>query len=69
LSRGALDTWHLTVNNALSQGWKGARSRHPGGANGLFSDGSVHFARNSIDSITWAAAGTRAGGEVIPFPF
>jgi prepilin-type processing-associated H-X9-DG protein len=59
----------ITVNNSLSQGWKGARSRHPGGANVLFGDGSVHFAKGSIDSSTWAAAGTRAGGEVNAFPF
>ena len=32
-------------------------------------DGSAHFAKNSIDASTWAAAGTRAGGEVNAFPF
>jgi prepilin-type N-terminal cleavage/methylation domain-containing protein/prepilin-type processing-associated H-X9-DG protein len=57
------------VNSALSQGWKAARSWHPGGVNVLFGDGSVHFAKNSIDSATWAAAATRAGGEVNAFPF
>jgi prepilin-type processing-associated H-X9-DG protein len=56
-------------NLALSMGWKGARSRHPGGANVLFGDGSVHFFKNSIDGGTWAAVGTRAGGEVISSPF
>jgi prepilin-type N-terminal cleavage/methylation domain-containing protein/prepilin-type processing-associated H-X9-DG protein len=59
----------IAVNNSLSQGWKAARSWHPGGVNVLFGDGSVHFAKNSIDSGTWAAAGTRAGGEVNSFPF
>jgi prepilin-type N-terminal cleavage/methylation domain-containing protein/prepilin-type processing-associated H-X9-DG protein len=59
----------ITVNNSLSQGWKGARSRHPGGANVLFGDGSVRFAKDSIDRSTWAAVGTRAGGEAISFPF
>jgi prepilin-type processing-associated H-X9-DG protein len=59
----------ITVNNALSQGWKAARSRHPGGANVLFGDGSVHFIKNSIDGGTWAAVGTRAGGEAISSPF
>jgi prepilin-type processing-associated H-X9-DG protein len=57
------------ANSALSQGWKAARSWHPGGVNVLFGDGSVHFAKNSIDSATWAAAATRAGGEVNAFPF
>jgi prepilin-type N-terminal cleavage/methylation domain-containing protein/prepilin-type processing-associated H-X9-DG protein len=56
-------------NLALSQGWKAARSRHPGGANVLFGDGSVHFIKNSIDGGTWAAVGTRAGGEAISNPF
>lgn len=59
----------ITVNNSLSLGWKGARSRHSGGANVLFGDGSVHFAKDSIDSSTWAAVGTRAGGETNAFPF
>ena len=53
---------------ALSQGWKVARSRHPGGANVLFGDGSVHYKKNSIDGGTWAAVGTRAGGEANAFP-
>ena len=56
-------------NLALSMGWKGARSRHPGGANVLFGDGSVHFMKNSTDGGTWAAIGTRAGNEVYSSPF
>jgi prepilin-type processing-associated H-X9-DG protein len=52
-------------NLALSQGWKGARSRHPGGANVLFGDGSVHFAKSSIDPVTWGAVATRAESQVI----
>ena len=56
-------------NLALSMGWKAARSWHPGGANVLFGDCSVHFIKNSIDNITWAAVGTRAGGEVYSSQF
>jgi prepilin-type processing-associated H-X9-DG protein len=41
------------------------RSYHPGGANFAFADGSVHFAKNSVNLTTWNALGTRAGGEVI----
>jgi prepilin-type processing-associated H-X9-DG protein len=52
-------------NLALSEGGKAARSRHPGGANVLFGDGSVRFVKNTIDGGTWGAVGTRAGGEVI----
>lgn len=40
-------------------------SRHPGGANMLFADGSVHFLKSSISPITWRALATRALGEVI----
>jgi hypothetical protein len=28
-------------------------------------DGSVRFAKNSVNNTTWWAIGTRAGGEVI----
>ena len=42
-----------------------ARSRHSGGVNVLFGDGSLHFIRDSIDPVTWKALGTMNGGEVI----
>ncbi len=42
-----------------------ARSTHPGGVNVGFADGSVRFVKNSVAAATWAALGTRAGGEVI----
>ena len=44
---------------------KGFRSRHPGGANILFADGSVHFLKRSINLVTYCALGSRNGGEVI----
>jgi prepilin-type N-terminal cleavage/methylation domain-containing protein/prepilin-type processing-associated H-X9-DG protein len=43
----------------------GASSYHPGGVNTAFLDGSVKFIKNSINSTTWWAVGTMAGGEVI----
>ncbi len=40
-------------------------SLHPGGANMLFADGSVHFLKSSISPVPWRALATRAYGEVI----
>lgn len=42
-----------------------ARSRHPGGVNACFCDGSVRFIENEIQPSTWHAFWTRKGGEVI----
>ena len=44
---------------------KGFSSYHPGGANMLFADGSVHFLKKSINLVTYNALGSRNGGEVI----
>jgi|GEM_PF-1773951 len=40
-------------------------SRHAGGVNFLYADGSVRFLGNNIDSRVWVALGTRAGNETI----
>jgi prepilin-type N-terminal cleavage/methylation domain-containing protein/prepilin-type processing-associated H-X9-DG protein len=40
------------------------RSRHIGGANACFCDGSVRFIDDGIDRTTWHALWTRAGSEV-----
>ncbi len=50
--------------NTINIGWKAARSKHPGGANVLYGDGSVHFAKNGVDLTLWSAIATRSGGEV-----
>jgi len=76
---GDADSWCFSNNGvyALMLGQFGFRSQHPGGANFLFADGSVHFLKETIDmgnpvySSTLANKGvyrnlsTRAGGEVI----
>jgi prepilin-type N-terminal cleavage/methylation domain-containing protein/prepilin-type processing-associated H-X9-DG protein len=43
----------------------GASSRHPGGVNVGFLDGSVRFVKSTINPMTWWAIATKAGGEVI----
>jgi prepilin-type N-terminal cleavage/methylation domain-containing protein/prepilin-type processing-associated H-X9-DG protein len=42
-----------------------ARSYHAGGVNVCFADGSVHFIKDTVSKVTWAALGTRTGGEII----
>jgi prepilin-type N-terminal cleavage/methylation domain-containing protein/prepilin-type processing-associated H-X9-DG protein len=50
---------------AFEWSWKAARSKHTGGVNVAFCDGSVHFVSNSINIVTWQALGSRNGGEVL----
>jgi prepilin-type processing-associated H-X9-DG protein len=42
-----------------------ASSRHPGGANIAFCDGSVKFIKSTINYGTWQGLGTRNGQEVV----
>ncbi|MFO0938234.1 MAG: DUF1559 domain-containing protein [Gemmataceae bacterium] len=51
-------------NNALEH-VEDSNSRHPGGVNFLFGDGSVRFFNQQLDPKIWVAIGTRAGGEVV----
>jgi prepilin-type N-terminal cleavage/methylation domain-containing protein/prepilin-type processing-associated H-X9-DG protein len=54
---------------ALATGTTGTymavRSRHPGGVNAGFCDGSVKFIKNSVDLQTWRALSTARGAEVL----
>lgn len=45
--------------------WAAARSKHSGGVNAAFADGSVRFIRDGINLQTWQAMGTKSGGEVV----
>ncbi len=59
-----LEDGNRTINNPeahVEDYW----SMHPGGANMLFADGSVHFLKSSISPISWRALATRAFGEVL----
>ena len=48
-------------NNAFA----GARSRHSGGINALFGDGSVRFVKNSVKAQVWIANNSINSGEVV----
>jgi prepilin-type N-terminal cleavage/methylation domain-containing protein/prepilin-type processing-associated H-X9-DG protein len=54
----------VTPNSSLAD-VAAFRSRHPGGVNFLFGDGSVHQIGPSITPSAWLALGTRSGNEVI----
>lgn len=41
------------------------RSRHTGGANFIFGDGSVHFISEGIDYTSYRALASRAGGDIV----
>ncbi len=51
---------HTLILWAITSGFK---SYHPGGANFVMGDGSVHFFSEGIDHQTYAALGTREGNE------
>jgi prepilin-type processing-associated H-X9-DG protein len=45
-----------------------ARSKHPGGVNALFADGSVHFMSETIALAVWQGLGTSKGAEAVQIP-
>jgi len=57
--------------NGTGGAWGGAdglttpTSNHPGGVNVCFTDGSVHFVKDSVAPQAWWAIGTRNGGETL----
>jgi prepilin-type processing-associated H-X9-DG protein len=51
--------------NGSIPAFNASRSRHPGGVNTLFGDGSVRFVRNAISLDVWRALGSPAAGEVV----
>jgi prepilin-type N-terminal cleavage/methylation domain-containing protein/prepilin-type processing-associated H-X9-DG protein len=64
LGPAGLEDGARTINNPeahVEDYW----SRHPGGANMLFGDGSVRFLKSSINPNPWRALATRGFGEII----
>jgi prepilin-type N-terminal cleavage/methylation domain-containing protein/prepilin-type processing-associated H-X9-DG protein len=47
--------------------WMGFRSRHPGGVNFAFLDGSVRFFGNTTSDLARKAMGSMSGGEAVDF--
>jgi prepilin-type N-terminal cleavage/methylation domain-containing protein/prepilin-type processing-associated H-X9-DG protein len=58
---------HEVVDDKTSEesGIYSFRSQHPGGANFVMADGSVHFLKDSVSKPIYRGLSTRAGGEVI----
>jgi len=52
-------------DNNPPQGALTASSRHSGGVNVLFCDGSVKFVKSTVSNGPWWAIGTMAGNEVV----
>ena len=48
--------------------WVSARSRHSGGVNVCYADGSVHFISSTIQPEIWRAIGSTQGGESLQNP-
>jgi prepilin-type N-terminal cleavage/methylation domain-containing protein/prepilin-type processing-associated H-X9-DG protein len=55
----ASDNWGITF---------GFKSRHPGGTNFVFADGSVHFIQENIDMKTYQLLGCRNDGQPVEVP-
>ena len=52
------------LDNNVSKAVRGFKSLHPGGAQFVMCDGSVHFVQEGIDTLSYRALSTREGGEV-----
>ena len=48
-----------------SPAFNASRSRHPGGVNTLFGDGSVKFIKDTINYVAWRGLGSTSGGEIV----
>ena len=60
------NSWSCVTNNQDMNGCLlTASSRHPGGVNALFADGSVRFVKSTINYKSWWGLGTIGNGEVV----
>jgi prepilin-type processing-associated H-X9-DG protein len=61
---GICDADAVAANSAWTKTF-GFRSRHPGGLQFAYADGTVHFIQQSIDLPTYRAMSTIAGAETL----
>jgi len=57
------DPMHCTEDRIDGNVHAAVRSKHTGGVNTVFADGSIHFERDTIDPVVWAGLCTIAGDE------
>ena len=55
----------VIVSTDLRDAYAGAKSRHAGGINALFGDGSVRFVKNSVNANVWVGLNSIRGQEPI----
>jgi len=59
---------HMGCTGRVGNGQGQARSRHVGGVNACFADGSVHFIENDIDQTIWAYLLSPVDGVAVEAP-
>ena len=64
-NRADQSSWNGENDEGAHNGFRPSSSQHVGGVQVLLGDGSVKFVSNNVDSNTWNAAHSRAGGEVL----
>jgi prepilin-type N-terminal cleavage/methylation domain-containing protein len=62
---GSPPTWKSNVNYQLANGFK---SKHPGGAQFIFADGSLRFLSQTIDHTLFQYLGCRMDGQAVSAP-
>jgi prepilin-type N-terminal cleavage/methylation domain-containing protein/prepilin-type processing-associated H-X9-DG protein len=67
LAGGNLDHMINSPSTAPNSG-RACASRHPGGAQFLFCDGSVHFLAETINAVTYGRLGNKWDGETVSIP-
>lgn len=62
---GPADSTTWNGNHGKWGAEQGFKSRHPGGAQFVFADGSMHFLNDNIDYMTYQKLGDRRDGQIV----